>query len=188
MIFKYYGVYLFIIFFTLFTNKSSKSVDDSDILVDRVFMTAVKKSRYQKVEEMLNKDAAVNYKDSKKMVALAYALEKNDKRMFDLLIANGANVKVKILNQSSLLIFYVSLLKYAMIEDLISAGVDINYQDRLGMTALMHAIEKANVNAVNILVRTDFNLDLTDFSGKNIHDYALSSRNVVIKKLVESLK
>ena len=185
---KYYCFYLFIVFFILFTNKSSKSVDDSDILVDRVFMTAVKKSKYQKVEEMLNKDAAVNYKDSKKMVALAYALEKNDKRMFDLLIENGANVKVKILNKSSLLIYYVSVLKYSLIEDLISAGVDVNYQDRLGMTALMHAIEKVNVNAVNILVRTDFNENLTDFSGKNIHEYAQNSRNVVIKKLIGSLK
>ncbi len=188
MIFKYSYFYLFIILFIVFTNKSSKSVDDSDILVDRVFMTAVKKSKYQKVEDMLNKDAAVNYKDSKNMVALAYAIEKNDKKMFDLLIENGANVKIPILNKSSLLIHYVSILNYTMIEDLISAGVDINYQDKLGMTALMHAIEKTNINAVNILLRNDFDKDLTDFSGKNIHEYAERSRNVIIKKLVGSLK
>ena len=186
MFFKFSCFYLFIIFFIVFTNKTSKSVDDSDILVDRVFMTAVKKSKYQKVEDMLNKDAAVNYKDSKNMVALAYALEKNDKKMFYLLIENGANVKIKILNKSSLLIHYVSMLKYTMIEDLISAGVDINYQDKLGMTALMHAIEKTNVNAVNILLRSDFDKELTDFSGKNIHEYAENSRNVIIKKLVRS--
>ena len=42
--------------------------------------------------------------------------------------------------------------KYSLIQDLLKSGVDPNFQDRLGMTALMHSIEKANVNAVNILI------------------------------------
>ena len=69
---KYYCFYLFIVFFILFTNKSSKSVDDSDILVDRVFMTAVKKSKYQKVEEMLNKDDLISFKKSLKKLVSGY--------------------------------------------------------------------------------------------------------------------
>ena len=64
----------------------------------------------------------------------------------------------------------------------------VQFQDRLGMTALMHSIEKANVNAVNILLNKEVNTELTDFSGKTIFDYADSSRNLLIKKLVESLK
>ena len=41
---------------------------------------------------------------------------------------------------------------------------------------------------MNILLRSDFDKELTDFSGKNIHEYAENSRNVIIKKLVRSLK
>ena len=72
-------------------------------------MTAVKKSNYKKVEEMLDKDAAVNYKDSKNLVALSYALLNDDKKMFNLLVSNGANTKVTIVNKTSLLIYYVNM-------------------------------------------------------------------------------
>ena len=163
------------------------SIDDSDLLIDRVFMTAVKKSNYKKVEEMLDKDAAVNYKDSKNLVALSYALLNDDRKMFDLLVASGANTKVKILNKTSLLIYYVNMQKYSLIQDLLESGIDINFQDKLGMTALMHSIEKGNVNAVNLLARENFDKDLTDFSGKTVFDYADLSRNLLIKKMVKSL-
>ena len=187
MITKNHIFFFFSIFFISLISKQAISIDDSDILIDRVFMTAVKKSNYQKVEEMLDKDAAVNYKDSKKLVALAYALENDDRKMFRLLLSSGANSKVEILNKSSLLIYYVTLKKYLMIEDLLKSGIDPNFQDRLGMTALMHSIEKSNVNAVNILIKQDFDKEVTDFSGKTIFDYAALSRNLLIKKMIQSL-
>ena len=65
---KPYIFFFFVIFF--FLNKLVFSIDDSDLLIDRVFMTAVKKSNYKKVEEMLDKDAAVNYKDSQNLLKL----------------------------------------------------------------------------------------------------------------------
>ena len=64
--------------------------------------------------------------------------------------------------------------------------LDPNFQDRLGMTALMHSIEKANVNAVNILTKQEINEDITDFSGKTIYDYSKMSRNLLIKKIIET--
>ena len=54
------------------------------------------------------------------------------------------------------------------------------------MTALMHSIEKANVNAVNILTKQEINEDITDFSGKTIYDYSKMSRNLLIKKIIET--
>ena len=163
------------------------SVDDSDILLDRVFMTAVKKSNHEKVEEMLDKDIAINYKDSNKLVALAYALENDDKRMFQLLIDSGADPRVKILKNSSLLIFYVGMNKYMLVEDIIRSGVDVDFQDSMGMTALMHSIEKMNLNAVTVLIKEDFDREITDFSGKTIFDYSILSRNPVIRKVIQSL-
>ena len=77
---NHYLIFFFYIIFFLIYKNSALSVDDSDILIDRVLMTAVKKSNYQKVEEMLDKDAAVNYRDSKNLVPLAYALENDDRK------------------------------------------------------------------------------------------------------------
>ena len=54
------------------------------------------------------------------------------------------------------------------------------------MTALMHSIEKVNVNAVNILSKQKINHEITDFSGKTIFDYSKLSRNLLIKKLIET--
>ncbi len=185
---KNHNFFFFFVFLFFIIQENAYSVDDSDILIDHVFMTAIKKSNYQKVEEMIDKDAAINYKDSKGLVGLAYALENDDKRMFKLLIDNGADPRVKVLNRTSLLIYYISMNRYSLIEDMILSGMDIDFQDKLGMTALMHAIEKANVNAVNILVRKEFNKQITDLSGKTIFEYSKLSRNILIKKLVESLE
>ena len=76
--------------------------------------------------------------------------------------------------------------KHSLIEELLESGVDPNFQDRLGMTALMHSIEKVNVNAVNILSKQEINHEITDFSGKTIFDYSKLSRNLLIKKLIET--
>ena len=184
MIKKLYNSFLLIILISTI-DKKAFSVDDSDILIDRVFMTAVKKKKYQKVEEMIDKDAAINYKDSDDLSALAHALANNDKKMFKLLISKGANPKIKILKDTSILIYYISINKYSLINLIIESGVDIDFQDRVGMTALMHAIEKGNVNAVNLLIEKKFDKNITDFSGKTIFDYSKDSRSVVIKKSIE---
>ena len=188
MFIKNHYFFIFLIFTIILIDKISLSVEDSDILVDKVFMTAVKKKNYEKVKEMLDNDAAINYKDSNNLVALAYALDNEDRRMFKLLVENGANTKKIILNKSSLLIFYVSMKKFMLIEDIIETGVDINFQDRLGMTALMHSIEKENINAINLLLKHNANKELTDFSGKTIFDYVSMSRNLLVKKLIKSLE
>ena len=185
MIKKHHNYFLFLIILISIVDKKAFSVDDSDILIDRVFMTAVKKKKYQKVEEMIDKDAAINYKDSDDLVALAYALANNDKKMFKLLISKGANPKIKILKDKSILIYYISINKYSLIDSIIESGVDIDFQDRVGMTALMHAIEKENVNAVSSLIEKKFNKAITDFSGKTIFDYSNDSRSLVIKKLIQ---
>ena len=57
---------------------------------------------------MLDKDAAINHKDSDKLVALAYALENDDRKMFRLLVSNGANPKARILKPE----FSFNILRY----------------------------------------------------------------------------
>ena len=56
MIKKHHNYLLFLIILISIVDKKAFSVDDSDILIDRVFMTAVKKKKYQKVEEMFKEE------------------------------------------------------------------------------------------------------------------------------------
>ena len=48
----------------------------------------------------------------------------------------------------------------------------------------MNAIERKNLNAINVLIEKNFDKEVTDYSGKTIIDYANRTRDENIKKLV----
>ena len=65
----------FLVFTSIFLFfQNSLAVDDSDIFVEAVLFTAVKKSNYEKVIEMIEKGVSTNIYDSDEMSPLAYAL------------------------------------------------------------------------------------------------------------------
>ena len=172
---KFFSLFLFIIFLPF----KLISLDDSDIFVDSVFLSAVKKSNYDKVMNMIEeglssnvKKISINALDSEKMVPLAYALKNDDLKMFKLLLKNGADPNVMILNKTSLLTYYVTNMKSRLIVEIIDSGCNINSQDKLGRTALMMAIQSTNFEAVKTLSKIKIDDELTDFSGKTILDYA----------------
>ena len=100
---KFFSLFLFIIFLPF----KLISLDDSDIFVDSVFLSAVKKSNYDKVMNMIEeglssnvKKISINALDSEKMPPLAYALKNDDLKMFKLLLKNGADPNVMIVNKT----------------------------------------------------------------------------------------
>ena len=177
---------VFIFTFLLFQN--SLAVDDSDIFVEAVLFTAVKKSNYEKVIEMLERGVTTNIHDSDDMSPLAYALRK----MFELLLKNDADVNDQILQKTSLLTFYIKSKKSKLLTRLLRANADINFQDSIGMTPIMHAIENINIDAIKLLVSIDYrdalDLEISDYSGKTMFDYAENSRNNYLKKLISDMK
>ena len=181
---KKFSVFLF--FFLFF--QYSFAVDDSDIFVEAVLFTAVKKSNYEKVIEMIERGVTTNIHDSEDMTPLAYALRNDDEKMFDLLLKNDADVNHQILKKTSLLTFYIKSKKSKLLAKLLKADADVNFQDSIGMTPMMHAIENINIDAIKLLLSIDFkdNLDvkITDYSGKTIFDYVENSRNNYLKKLI----
>ena len=187
---KFFSLFLFIIFLPF----KLISLDDSDIFVDSVFLSAVKKSNYDKVMNMIEeglssnvKKISINALDSEKMVPLAYALKNDDLKMFKLLLKNGADPNVMILNKTSLLTYYVTNMKSRLIVEIIDSGCNINSQDKLGRTALMMAIQSTNFEAVKTLSKIKIDDELTDFSGKTILDYAKNSRDKRMFDLINEL-
>ena len=78
-------------------------------------------------------------------------MKNDDEKMFDLLLSRGAGIKKPILDKTSILIFYISSKKFKLLDKIISAGADPNFQDNLGRTPLMHAIEQRNIKAIKNL-------------------------------------
>ena len=181
---------VFLCYFLFF--QYSLAFDDSDIFVESVLFTAVKKSNYEKVIEMLEKGVTANIHDAEDLTPLAYALRNDDEKMFDLLIKNDADVNNQILKKTSLLIFYIKSKKSKLLPRLLEAHADVNFQDSIGMTPMMHAIENINIDAIKLFISNDYkdNLDLniTDYSGKTIFDYVENSRNNYLKNLIYNMK
>ena len=181
---------VFLCYFLFF--QYSLAFDDSDIFVESVLFTAVKKSNYEKVVEMLEKGVTANIHDADDLTPLAYALRNDDEKMFDLLIKNDADVNNQILKKTSLLIFYIKSKKSKLLSRLLEADADVNFQDSIGMTPMMHAIENTNIDAIKFFISYDYkdNLDLniTDYSGKTMFDYVENSRNNYLKNLIYNMK
>ena len=180
----------FIFFFLFFQN--TLAVDDSDIFVEAVLFTAVKKSNYEKVIEMVERGVTTNIYDSEDMSPLAYALRNDDEKMFELLLKNDADVNEQILKKTSLLTFYIKSKKSKLLTKLLKADADINFQDSIGMTPMMHAIENINIDAIKLFLSNDYieklDTEITDYSGKTIFDYVENSRNSYLKKLIGDMK
>ena len=185
---KKFSVFIYI--FLFFQN--SLALDDSDIFVEAVLFTAVKKSNYEKVIEMVEKGVTTNIHDSDDMSPLAYALRNDDEKMFELLLKNDADVNKQILKKTSLLTFYIKSKKSKLLKRLLDADADVNFQDSIGMTPMMHAIENINIDAIKMLVRIDYkdelDTEISDYSGKTMFDYVENSRNNYLKKLIDDIK
>ena len=181
---------VFLCYFLFF--QYSLAFDDSDIFVESVLFTAVKKSNYEKVIEMLEKGVTANIHDAEDMTPLAYALRNDDEKMFELLIKNDADVNKQILKKTSPLTFYIKSKKSKLLSRLLEADADVNFQDSIGMTPMMHAIENTNIDAIKFFMSFEYkdnlNLNITDYSGKTMFDYVENSRNNYLKNLIYNMK
>ena len=74
---KLISLFLLILFFS----SSSKSLDDSDIFLDAVFLSAVKKSNHEKALRMIEEGISLNMNDSDSLTPLAYAFKNDDEEL-----------------------------------------------------------------------------------------------------------
>jgi len=66
-------------------------------------------------------------------------------------------------------------------------GVDVNFCDQTGTTALMYAALIGNLGLVNILVETNADVNSRHITGNTVLHYAVSSGNVdIVRVLLES--
>ena len=170
------------------------SLDDSDIFLDSVFLSAVKKSNHDKVKNILEegissskKKIKIDFVDKNKMNALSYALKNDDPKMYAILKEYGANVNQKVLNGQTILIYYITTQKTQLLKTIIESGCDLNVQDKLGRSAMMIAIESLNDTAVEILSEHKFSFTLTDYSGNTVYEYLEKVRNLKKKKFYKRL-
>ena len=104
------------------------------------------------------------------------------------LLNAGANLKTTNNQLSTALMASCqsSNIREDVVKFLIDSGIDINAQDKYGMTALIYASMSAESNIVKLLLSSGADVNIKDNEGKNALDY--SSGDDVKKILSEAMK
>ena len=176
---------LFILLQLAFFISPSYSLIESEAFPELVYASALKEGNIEVTEQYLEMGHSSTRMDSSDLIPLAYAIQNNSLAMIDLLIKYKADVKAIFLERTTPLIYSVLLEKTDLIDPLIEKGSEINFQDNLGRTAIMIAVERENIRMVKKLLKHSPDLEITDFSGKSVYDYLDFVRKREIKKLFE---
>ncbi len=175
-------VFIVLLLFLLKTH--TYGLIESDVFPKLVYQSALEEGNIEIIKKYLDLNHSANVIDDKGLTPLAYAIKNNNADIIELLIEYKADINGKLLDKLSPLIYAVMLNKKNLIEFLVENGANINYQDSIGRTATMVAVEKNHVECLKNLLKLKPDLELSDYSGKDVYEYASFSRNLTIKSLI----
>ena len=115
---------------------------------------------------------------------LVHAAFEESPRCFNLIINSGADPNT-IFDSVPAIAITAMLDEYEMTKILIDKGADINNQDGMLKTALMHAAEEGYENIVKLLLKHGADKSLTDINGENAFIKAKKNNH---QKIVQLLK
>jgi hypothetical protein len=166
----------------------SKDVDREDDRHKTALKAAVRADNKVLVDALLAKGAGINgiYKNSVDSPLLdAIEAECCYSEMAHYLISRGADVNAVNsrtgFNALSLLLADADAVSLDSIEKLIDAGIDINRQDHMGYTPLIHAYTRGSSEIVKLLIRKGAEIP-SNFS-KDVHLSALYTMNKIFQEL-----
>ncbi len=121
------------------------------------------------------------------MSPVMLAASEGDTACVDTLIESGADIHQLNRHQASILFGPAYKGKVAMIKKLIALGVDVNHQEKDGVSALHHACHVKDNNAVIIaLIEAGANTELRDNKGLTPYAFAASCDNDALDRLIRA--
>ncbi|ORX53768.1 hypothetical protein BCR36DRAFT_20552 [Piromyces finnis] len=140
------------------------------------------------------KEININSIDKNGCTALMYALKNGHNATAKYLMENEENTCIKDKNGNTLLLLYYACLSKKINKDAIryiveKLKVDINSQDKFGMTPLMYAVQNQNQDIVKYLIERKPDIDIIDNDGWSYLHYACKyGLEDLIKYLIKNLK
>ncbi len=177
-------------------------------ILNKDFLSAIKKEDLSKVSQLLARGANINVQ--KVIVgqivgntALMDAVDKGNLEMAQLLLEKGADVNIQNFLGNTALMRAVNKGNLKMAQLLLEKGADVDLQqqekikfsfkndvdrnvleDRLGRTALMSAVDKGNLEMVQLLLEKGANIDLQGRSGLTALMMAVSKGHLEMAQLL----
>lgn len=154
------------------------------------------KSRADKIIDLSELEAflkkhgfkSIDETDSEGNYPLHIAARLNDEKAVRMLVRNGARLDaINTIDGSHALIAAAIVDSHLALKALLELGVDVNAQDKEGLTALIHIAQNENLNALKILLEYNPELDKGDLDGKTPLMYAAEADSVIsIKVLINN--
>jgi ankyrin repeat protein len=146
---------------------------------DTPLIIAVRNDNEKIVSCLLENKAKPNIGNGKGEFPIIYAINNNNKSILKLLLDYNADVNITD-NQSHTPLMFASIKDVDFIDLILRAGAKVNFQDRFGMTALMHACREGNAQNVSYLIKYgNADLHIKDKEGCDAEYYASLMANAV---------
>jgi uncharacterized protein len=151
--------------------------------------------RLPMIELLLTKGANINAKAKDGRTPLLYSVVQymseaggviSHPEVVQLLLEHGANVKASDASGDNALLLTVDVWKGSsdIVSLLLAKGIDPNWQNKKGTTALMIAAGKDKREVVTLLLDKGVDLNLRDAGGATALDHAVSNGNAELAKLL----
>jgi len=132
--------------------------------------------------------AEINTMDKDQNTLMILSLKDDNLELFDELLNYGADLNLKYVEGMTLLMLALQMQKKRFIAKIFEhPSFDVDIQDDLGKTALMHAIKNRNIKVVEALLKCLANPDILDNNGDAAIFYALEIEDFEIAKLLSGL-
>lgn len=142
---------------------------------------AIRYNNHHALQELLNVNTDVNYKNNKHVTALHLAIIKKDTIMVNMIIKYVKNINSKTLSGDTALHYACSYQLYDVIKILLNAGADPNISEsEHELYPIFYSVIQNDINAVELLIRAHFNPNHQDNNGSTIIHYAIVYNHTII--------
>ncbi len=146
-------------------------------------IAAADKADWGKVKELLA-TTPVETKDARGRTVLYLSASKNNKEVFDMALAKGADIKAKRDDGDSVLLAAARSGNVEMINILIEKGLDPLEKDNFGRTTLMYAAQSGDMGLVKFFLDKKVELNAIDKYNNNALVFAVKADKTEVAKFL----
>lgn len=170
--------------------KTEKELEERGIpFTEEGFSRVVEEGDKPSLELFLKTDFPVNFKNSRGITPLCLAVRNNHRVLIPLLLKKKADINALSDDRhNSALMDAASGGNTEILEDLIRAGAELNYQSKNGQTALILTVGGGHTDCAEILIRAGADINITDKVGLDAFAYAKLFNQTAILKMLEHAK
>lgn len=161
--------------------------------MDELFNLVKEIDNTDKIIELINTgEYDLNIRDMANNYLLTYAITQNNKKLVNELLINGAKIDIfdsdgRSILYDSIRFGYLDLIKILLDKNVELVGINIlNMLDKRGMCPIHYCIQFKNIDILDLFMKYDCNINMTNVIGEYPIHLAISSRySEMVKKIIE---